>query len=85
MKIFEEELKASIDWVNENKKEAAKLSFDMMRNSIENVEAFINRATFEFVSGDALVNKVEEFYTILKENEILNIDIDDDLMKIFKN
>jgi NitT/TauT family transport system substrate-binding protein len=84
MAVFEEELEDAIDWVNENKKEAAKLSFDMMRNSSDNVEAFINRVTFKSMSGDELVDKIEDFYQILSNNNILNIDVDDELMKIFK-
>ena len=40
-KLFLEELKSAINWVNENKKDAANLSFDMMRQPPENVELFI--------------------------------------------
>lgn len=84
MTVFEEELEKAIDWVNQNKKDAAELSFDMMRNTVENVEAFIKRATFKNVSGDELVDKIKTFYQILSDNGILNIEVDNDLMKMFK-
>lgn len=84
MKVFEEELKEAIEWVNENRHEAAKLSFDMMRNSIEHVEAFIDRATFKYVSGEELVDKIESFYRILSNNKILNVEVDEDLMRLFR-
>ena len=84
MDVFMAELKDSIDWVNDNPKEAAKLSFDMMRNSIANVEAFINRVDFDLVTSDALVEKAEKFYTILSENNVIDIAVDDELLNLFK-
>ncbi|GAB6190053.1 hypothetical protein JCM30566_17960 [Marinitoga arctica] len=79
-----EELKEAIDWVNNNKKEAAKLSFDMMRAPIKNVEKFLERATFKYVSGKELEEKVYKFYDILIKNDIINATLDDKLMDIFK-
>jgi NitT/TauT family transport system substrate-binding protein len=84
MAVFMEELKASIDWVNQHPHEAAKLSFDMMRNSIANVEAFINRVDFTLVTGEPLVDQARQFYTILSENNVVDIPVDDDLLNLFK-
>lgn len=84
MTIFEDELKSAIDWVNNNPREAAELSFDMMRNSVENVESFIKRVNFEYKSGEALVRKMENFYTVLSENNILPIMVDEKLLSMFK-
>ncbi|BEP28601.1 4Fe-4S domain-containing protein [Helicovermis profundi] len=84
VKELANEIKASIDWVNNNKKESALLSYDMMRNSKENVEEFLNRATFKYVAGEELVKKVSDFYSILIENNILNTKIDDKLLNMFR-
>jgi len=84
VEIIANELKNSIDWVNDNKKEAAKLAFDMMRRNISDVEFFLDRVTFSFKSGADLVKKVEEFYKILIEGDILNIEIDQKLLDMFK-
>ena len=83
-KVVLEELKESIEWVNTNKKEAAKLSFDMMRANIENVEEFLSRVTFKYVEGEELTKKVNKFYSLLIENNILNFKIDDNLLNMFK-
>ena len=84
MKVFEEELQAAIQWVNEHPREAAELSFDMMRSSVDNVESFIRRVHFDYKSGPALVEKMRQFYTILAENEVLPITVDDALLEMFR-
>lgn len=84
VEVFLEELKEAIEWVNNNRKEAAKLSFDMMRAPIKNVEKFLERVTFKYVSGEELQEKVYKFYDILIKNDIINAKLDDELMKIFK-
>ena len=83
-KVVLEELEKAINWVNDNKKEAAKLSFDMMRAPIRNVEKFLERATFKYVSGKELEEKVYKFYDILIRNDIINAELDEELMEIFK-
>jgi len=83
VKIIDEEIKDAINWVNHNRKEAAKLSFDMMRASRENVESFLERVTFEYKSGDELVSKVREFYNILVKQGIVNTEVDDELLDMF--
>ncbi|KLO23683.1 DUF1858 domain-containing protein [Marinitoga sp. 1155] len=84
VKIVLEELKAAIEWVNSNKKEAAKLSFDMMRAPIKNVEKFIERVTFKYIFGKELEDKVYKFYDILIKNNIISATLDEKLMEIFK-
>ncbi len=84
VKIFTEELKEAINWVNANKKLASDLAFDMMRAKSDDVELFLNRVTYEYVDGDELVDKVKQFYEILLESNIVQIDINDELLNIFK-
>jgi len=79
-----DELKDAIDWVNENKTAAANLSFDMMRQPPENVELFLNRVNFEYVSGDELVEKVKHYFQILIDQGILDTELDEKLLNMFK-
>ncbi len=83
-KVFLEELKDAINWVNENKYESAKLSFDLMRQPVDSIELFLNRVKFEYVDGDELIEKVKAYFDILVEQGIVDAKIDDDFFKIFR-
>ena len=82
--IFLKELRKAIDWVNNNKKDAAKLSFDMMRQPVDRIELFLDRVNFDYVDKEKLTNKVENYFAILNANDITNIEINDDFLKIFE-
>ncbi len=84
IKVLLEELKASIDWVNENKTASAKLSYDMMRQPIDRVELFLDRVNFEYVAGDQLVEKVKAYFDILTAQGIVEAKIDEEFLSIFK-
>ncbi len=79
-----DELKDAIDWVNENKQQASNLSFDMMRQPPENVELFLNRVNFDYVAGDELIEKVKDYFKILIDQDILQTEIDDELLDMFR-
>ena len=79
-----DELKEAIKWVNENKTDSANLSFDMMRQPPENVELFLNRVNFTYVDGDELVEKVKDYFQILIDQGILETEIDQKLLDMFK-
>jgi NitT/TauT family transport system substrate-binding protein len=83
-KILLEELRTTIEWVNEHKKEAANLSFDLMRQPVDRIELFLNRVNFEYVSGDKLRFKVKQYFDILQEQGIVDMNIDDQFLDIFK-
>ena len=83
-KVLLNELKAAIDWVNANRTESAKLSFDMMRQPVDRVELFLDRVNFNYVSGNELVNKVKSYFDILTEQGIVEADIDEDFLDIFR-
>jgi len=83
-KLFLEELKKAIDWVNENKAEAARLSFDMMRQPADRVELFLNRVTFNYVSGEPLIKKVKDYMQLLQEQNIIEDKLDKSYYDIFK-
>ncbi len=83
-KVFLEELQKAIEWVNENKRKSAELSFDMMRQPVDRIELFLNRVNFEYVEGDKLAFKVKQYFDILNENGVVDMEIDDDFLKIFR-
>ncbi|MEA3317112.1 MAG: ferredoxin [Bacteroidota bacterium] len=83
-KVFLDELKKAINWVNENRKESAKLSFDMMRQPVDKIELFIDRVNFEWVEGKPLINKVKQYFDILNKNNIIDMKMDNDFLNVFK-
>lgn len=83
-KVFLEELKSAINWVNENKKASAELSFDMMRQPVDRIELFLERVNFEYVEGKPLTDKVKQYFDILNQHEITNIEMNDEFLDIFK-
>jgi NitT/TauT family transport system substrate-binding protein len=82
--VFLEELKIAIDGVNNNKKEAARLSFDIMRQPVDRIELFLDRATFNYVSGEELVDKVKRYFDIVNSHKILELKVDEDFLNIFR-
>ncbi|NPA37362.1 MAG: DUF1858 domain-containing protein [Chlorobi bacterium] len=82
--VFLEELKKAIDWVNENRDEAANLSFDMMRQPPDRVRLFLDRVNFNYVSGEELVNKVKAYFDILTAEGIVEAEVDDEFLSVFK-
>ncbi|NCC76329.1 MAG: DUF1858 domain-containing protein [Clostridia bacterium] len=85
MAVFTEELRAAIEWVKENPHEAAALSYDMMRTAPDHVERFINRVHFEYQSGEPLVAKMRDFYTILHDHGVLPVEVDQPLLHLFRS
>jgi NitT/TauT family transport system substrate-binding protein len=83
-KVFLEELKLAIEWVNSNRKVAAELSFDMMRQPVDRVELFLNRVTFEYVEGEQLAFKVKQYFDILNRNGVVHMEVDEDFLSIFR-
>jgi NitT/TauT family transport system substrate-binding protein len=82
-RVFLEELKAAIDWVNSHRKEAAKLSFDMMRQPVDRIELFLDRVTFDYVEGAALRKKVEDFFTVLNQEGMTGTRVTEEFLDIF--
>ncbi len=82
-KLFLDELKSAIDWVNKNKPEAANLSFDMMRQPADRVELFLNRVTFDYVIGDTLIKKVKDYMKVLEQQNIIESKLEESYYEIF--
>ncbi|MEA2077480.1 MAG: ferredoxin [Candidatus Marinimicrobia bacterium] len=83
-KVFLEELKSSIEWVNKNKKASAELSFDMMRQPVDRIELFLDRVNFNYVDGKTLTNKVKQYFDTLNQHDIVEMNVDEDFLNIFK-
>ncbi len=83
-KVFLDELRNSIDWVNQNKSDAANLSFDMMRQPADRVKLFLNRVNFDYVSGEALVKKVKDYMRVLEQQNIIDSKLDERYYDIFR-
>ena len=75
--LFISELKRAIDWVNNNKKEAAMMSYDILRQSPEAVELFLNRAKFEHVPTKDIMNELARYIKIVDKKAAF----DEDKMK----
>ncbi|MCD4680198.1 MAG: ferredoxin [Bacteroidales bacterium] len=82
--VLLDELKAAIEWVNKNRHDSANLSFDLMRQPVENVELFLERVNFDYVEGDELVKKVKDYFDILTEHGVVDAEIDEEFLKIFR-
>jgi NitT/TauT family transport system substrate-binding protein len=83
VRIFLSELKKSIEWVGENRKESARLSFDMMRHSEKEVERFLDNVNFTYVDGPKLQNSVGKYITALNDADITDISIDPEFLSTF--
>ncbi len=82
--VILEELQKAIEWVNQNRHDAARLSFDMMRQPADRVELFLERVNFKYVSGEELVNKVKAYFNILSKEGIVEAKIDEEFLNIFR-
>ncbi len=83
-KVLLEELKLAIQWVNDNRRASAELSFDMMRQPVDRIELFLDRVNFEYVEGEKLIYKVKQYFDILNENDIVDMEIDEEFLDIFR-
>ncbi len=68
-KLFAEELEKATKWVVENKKEAAEMAFDIMKHKPEEVELFLNRAHFEHVRSDSILDEIVHYLQVLNDDE----------------
>ncbi len=83
-KVFLDELKKAIEWVNTNKDDSANLSFDMMRQTPDKVRLFLDRVNFTYSEGPELVRKVKSYFDVLSEQNIIDTKIEDSFYSIFE-
>ncbi len=78
------ELASAIDWVNENRDAAARLSFDMMRHREGDVRRFLDRVHFRTVTGPELQRQAVRYLRILREEGIITTALPEDLHRVFE-
>ncbi|MCK5775994.1 MAG: hypothetical protein KAH25_07460, partial [Bacteroidales bacterium] len=83
-KVFLDELKSAINWVNNNRTQSANLSYDMMRQPVDRIQLFLDRVNFEYVEGEPLVESVKQYFDILNKQGIVDMKVDDDFLDIFR-
>ena len=70
-------------WVNENRSASANISFDMMRQPVDRIELFLDRVNFEYVDGTKLTEKVQQYFDILNQHDVVNMEVDKEFLDIF--
>lgn len=70
--LFMEEIEKAIKEIKNNPTKSAEESFDIMDQSIENVEKFINRVTFDFESGLDYADEIIYYLKVLAEEGSFN-------------
>ncbi len=82
-KLVLSELEEAIAWVNAHRDDAAKLSFDMMRQSQSNVRLFLDRVHFRAVGGADLQHQAVRYLKLLHAEGIIPTALPDDFEQIF--
>ena len=82
--IFLEELKKSILWVVENKRKAAEMAYDIMRQPVPRVEFFLENVNFNYVDGEELVSKVAKYFEILNSANVTNVELNETFLNMFR-
>ena len=83
-RLFMQELKEAISWVNANRDDAAKLSFDMMRHSQSDVRLFLDRVNFKMVTGPTLQRQVVQYLSVLHDEGIISSDLPNNFSKLLQ-
>ena len=83
-KLVMQELEDAIEWVNAHRDDAARLSFDMMRNKQSDVRLFLDRVHFRAISGPELQDQALRYLQFLRDEEIITIDLPEDFGKMFE-
>ena len=83
VELFLEELRSAVDWVVNNKEEAARLAFDIMRQPYDRVRIFLDRVNFRYVDGEDLREKVRKYFEVLVGGGILEAEIDEGFIRRF--
>ncbi|MEA3499463.1 MAG: DUF2249 domain-containing protein [Candidatus Marinimicrobia bacterium] len=73
-KLFIKVMKEAIDWINNNKKESAKMAFDIMGQSPEAIEFFLNRAHFEHIPTSETKDELFEYIKVVDKKAAKNLD-----------
>ncbi len=71
--LFLEELRAAIQWVNENRQAAAELSYDIMGQDPRAVELFLQRVNFYHQPAREAKKKILRYLNVLQEEGVIKL------------
>ena len=71
--LFIKVMKEAIDWVNNNKKESARMAFDIMGQPPEAIEYFLNRAHFEHVPTSEIKDQLFDYIKVVDKRAAKDI------------
>ncbi len=54
-----------------------------MRQPTDRIELFLDRVNFNYVSGDELIKKVEDYFNVLTKESIIENEIDKEFIDMF--
>ncbi len=83
-RLFLDELKKAVEWINTHRREAAALSSGPMSQPKERLELFLERVNFEYVEGEAMRQKIRKYFDILIRHDILQATLDETFWKMFE-
>ncbi len=81
--IFLEELRTAVDFVKTNRRDAARLSYQMFRQPEDRVFRFLERVHFKYQDGQALRNKIGHYFTLLNQAGIMDVKLEPEFMQMF--
>ena len=55
-----------------------------MRQPTDRIELFLDRVNFNYVSGDELIRKVEDYFDVLTKENVVEDKIDKEFIDIFR-
>jgi NitT/TauT family transport system substrate-binding protein len=84
VRVFLDELRLAVDWVNTHRAEAAALCWDIMGQDQVSVGLFLERVHFEYADGDRLTDVVRGYFDVLNANGITRLPITDAMLGTFR-
>ncbi len=83
VEVFLDELRKAIDFVTEQKHQAARISFQVMQQPEDKVLKFLERVKFKYQGGEQLRGKIEQYFRLLNEAQILDVKLDEKFLSMF--
>ena len=57
----------------------------MMRQPVDRIELFLDRVNFEYVDGEKLTEKVQQYFDILNQHDVVDMEVDKEFLDIFSS
>ena len=69
VKLLMEELKIAVDYINENPKDTANQSYDLMGGSVEGLELFLERVTYRHEPSENVIEPIIDYLKVLGDSK----------------